>query len=307
MLALPFLGWAQKPQAPLPTLAEYVQTHQLAPQKAEGNVFYIMEREGTGATPKTGDYVKVAFKGSLLNGHVFDQAGNDTPFFFQVGQGQSIRGWDLGIRLFKAGGKGVLLLPAEIAYGRNGVGTAIPPNASIRLDVELLGILSESEYDHYITAEEQKAQRAFEQRQNEQFTKDKKDIFYYCAEKGLKAKTLHSGLSYVVEKKGKGKNALPGDVLTVAYEGYLLDGRRFDQSEQGKSFQFELGAKKVIQAWEEGLQLFNEHSEGWLLAPSKLAYGPLGIKEGKVDIPANSVLVFKVKVEKITRKKLPKK
>ena len=78
----------------------------------------------------------------------------------------------------------------------------------------------------------------------------------------------------------------------MRYKGYLLDGTVFDQSEK---FEFTLGAAKVVEGWEEGLKFFLPGSEGWLLVPSKLAYGPLAV--GKV--PANSVLIFKIKMLKI--------
>lgn len=287
----------------LPNLADYVKNKGLSPQKADGGLLYLIEREGTGATPKTGDYVAVAFTGSLLNGRVFDQSTKENPFIFQLDKRQFLRGWQIGLPLFKVGSKGTLLLPTELGYGQKGSGTTIPPNAALRFDIEVLNIMSEQAYDQYILAQEQKERLAFQKRQDDQLLKDKKDIHYYATEKGMNVKTLHSGLSYVIEKNGKGKNATIGDLLTVAYEGYLLDGRKFDQSERKAPLTFELGAKKVITGWEEGLRHFNSGSEGWLLVPSKLAYGPMGIKEGKVNIPANSVLVFKIKVEKIAKKK----
>ena len=90
--------------------------------------------------------------------------------------------------------------------------------------------------------------------------------------------------------------AKPGDQLEVSYQGFLLDDSSFDASAAASPYRFELGKSKVIKGWEEGLQYFQKGSEGWLLIPSKLAYGPRSIEEGKILVPGNSVLIFKVKV-----------
>ena len=87
----------------------------------------------------------------------------------------------------------------------------------------------------------------------------------------------------------------------MTYEGFLLDGKPFDSTKGKETYKFPLGNRKVIKGWEEGLTFFAEGSEGILLIPSKLAYGQRAIYEENVSIPANSVLIFKIKVEKIKR------
>ena len=65
----------------------------------------------------------------------------NTPFEFTIGVGQVIQGWDQGFDGMKIGGKRTILIPSEMGYGSRGAGNAIPPNANLIFEVELLEIL----------------------------------------------------------------------------------------------------------------------------------------------------------------------
>jgi FKBP-type peptidyl-prolyl cis-trans isomerase FkpA len=77
----------------------------------------------------------------LLDGTEFDSSlkPGRTPFEFTIGQGMVIKGWDEGIPMFKVGGKGKLLIPANLGYGENEQGS-IPANSVLIFDIELLGV-----------------------------------------------------------------------------------------------------------------------------------------------------------------------
>jgi len=98
-------------------------------------------KEGTGAIAKKGDTVSVHYVGVLENGTKFDSSvDRGTPFEFSLGAGRVIPGWDIGVEGMKVGEVRKLTIPSELAYGASGAGNAIPPNATLIFEVQLLGI-----------------------------------------------------------------------------------------------------------------------------------------------------------------------
>ena len=103
---------------------------------------YSDEVVGTGVSPERGQTVTVHYTGTLENGAKFDSSvDRGSPFTFQIGVGQVIKGWDEGVMSMKVGGKRRLIIPADLGYGARGAGGGlIPPNATLIFDVELLGV-----------------------------------------------------------------------------------------------------------------------------------------------------------------------
>ena len=96
---------------------------------------------GNGAAPKKGDIVTVHYTGWLTDGAKFDSSvDRDDPFAFVLGAGQVIQGWDQGVATMCVGDKVRLTIPPELAYGAQGYPGAIPGNATLIFEVELLRI-----------------------------------------------------------------------------------------------------------------------------------------------------------------------
>ena len=132
----------------LVTLAAPSAMAQGAPSKmtetADG-LKYTDTTMGTGAEATKGKKVSVHYTGWLYNngtkGAKFDSSlDRGQPFSFALGAGQVIRGWDEGVAGMKIGGKRTLIIPPELGYGARGAGGAIPPNAVLHFDVELLKV-----------------------------------------------------------------------------------------------------------------------------------------------------------------------
>ena len=94
--------------------------------------------EGTGSSPKLTDTVKVDYHGTFVNGDVFDSTRDRRPAAFPVNG--VIKCWTEGLQLMRVGGKAKFRCPAKIAYGVRGAPPAIPPNATLFFEVELLAV-----------------------------------------------------------------------------------------------------------------------------------------------------------------------
>ncbi len=96
---------------------------------------------GTGASAVRHARVTVHYTGWLMDGTKFDSSRDrGEPFQFTLGAGQVIPGWDQGVDGMKVGGRRILVIPPELAYGSRGAGATIPPGATLKFDVELLAV-----------------------------------------------------------------------------------------------------------------------------------------------------------------------
>ena len=100
----------------------------MALQQTASGLQYEDTVTGTGATAVAGKQVTVHYTGWLY------------PFVFALGAGMVIRGWDEGVQGMQVGGQRTLIIPPELGYGAYGAGGVIPPNATLKFDVELLAV-----------------------------------------------------------------------------------------------------------------------------------------------------------------------
>ncbi|WP_456464092.1 peptidylprolyl isomerase [Lutibacter sp.] len=102
---------------------------------------YTILQEGNGKKAERNKTVSVHYKGQLVDGQVFDSSySRKQPIDFTLGVGQVIAGWDEGIQLLKVGDKARFVIPSNLAYGSQGAGGVIPPDATLIFDVELIDV-----------------------------------------------------------------------------------------------------------------------------------------------------------------------
>ncbi|MFZ1306704.1 MAG: FKBP-type peptidyl-prolyl cis-trans isomerase, partial [Ferruginibacter sp.] len=130
-------------------LKAYFNSNQLNPIKTSSGLYYSIQQEGSGPLAKTGDMVTMNYRGTLLDGTVFDSNLDSAfkhvqPLTFVLGTGRVIKGWDEGIGYLKPGSKATFYIPSSLAYGaQSRPGNAanpkgIPANSVLIFDVELV-------------------------------------------------------------------------------------------------------------------------------------------------------------------------
>jgi len=229
---------------------------------ADSGLEYIEIEAGTGPQPQPGDLVRVHYTGTLEDGTEFDSSVDREPFSFTLGQGQVIAGWDEGIALMNEGGKALLIIPPELAYGEAGRGP-IPSNATLTFEVELVEVVPAAASDAAPEVEDDSADAE------------------------------PAEIEYIEIEEGTGEQPAVGDFVYVHYTGTLEDGTQFDSSEGGDPLPFILGQGQVIPGWDQGIALMKEGGKAQLIIPPELGYGPAG---NGANIPPNATLIFDVEL-----------
>ncbi|NQV36529.1 MAG: FKBP-type peptidyl-prolyl cis-trans isomerase [Candidatus Marinimicrobia bacterium] len=107
-------------------------------QTYDNGLVVIDSKIGEGDPADGLDILEVNYVGKLDDGSIFDKSNQ--PFKFTLGAGWVIEGWEQGLLGLRVGGKRTLIIPPELAYGTEGFGDAIPPNATLTFDIELVGL-----------------------------------------------------------------------------------------------------------------------------------------------------------------------
>jgi len=127
---------AKQLEADILVIEEFLAQKGWTAERSSSGLHYIIDEPGSGLSyPTPNSLVTVAYTGSFTNGQVFDKTNPGQPanfFLYQV-----IKGWQEGIRLFRKGGRGKLIIPSGLAYGTNPP-PGIPANAVLVFDVELV-------------------------------------------------------------------------------------------------------------------------------------------------------------------------
>jgi FKBP-type peptidyl-prolyl cis-trans isomerase FkpA len=117
-------------------ISEFITNNKLTAQRSDSGLYYVITDPGTGAQPTASSSVTVAYKGTFINGQLFDQSTNAG---ITIGLNQVIKGWTEGIQYFKAGGSGMLLIPAHLGYGNYDY-SGIPGGSVLIFDVKLISV-----------------------------------------------------------------------------------------------------------------------------------------------------------------------
>lgn len=240
-------------------IIQHIEKNNLNAQRTTSGIYYVINTPGEGVHPTKDAYVKISYKGLLLDGSTFDSNVEGlTIDLLNV-----IPGLAEGITFFKVGSKGTIIIPPSLAYGDVGVKNLIPGGAVVIFDIEVVSIMN---------------------------PQSENDIVAYLATNNIEAERTESGLYYHIEIPGNGAQITKTSSVIVKYKGTFINGVQFDASNSaGAPFNL----TNVIPGFAEGLSLFKVGGKGTLFIPPSLAYGIDGIPN---KIPRNAVVIFEVEI-----------
>lgn len=125
-------------------ILKYFKDHNISDyKKTNSGLYYVVNKAGSGLSPKDGQKVTVNYTGQFLDGEAFDSNTDPkfkhvAPFDFPLGQHRVIAGWDEAVSLMKKGEKATFYIPSDLAYGSRGAGGRIPPNSVLIFNIELV-------------------------------------------------------------------------------------------------------------------------------------------------------------------------
>jgi FKBP-type peptidyl-prolyl cis-trans isomerase len=261
----------------------------------ESGLYFIEETEGEGDSPDEDDWVLVnhvcyilpddiiyeSYIENVAQDNNLDASGIAIYGPFKMPNGTRNEGLTEGLTLMKEGGEATLIFSSELGFGSSGNGTVGQYN-SLKYEIELLEVIPDIEaYELANTAA-------------------------YMDTVTAPYDTIHDPttdaiLYYIVDQATEGAPVANDSTIEVAYKGYLMDGRVFDESVEGEPFTFKVGEYPeeggVIDGWHLGLVNFKDGEKGRLVIPHQLAYGEEGrVSGGLRTMPPYETLVFEVEI-----------
>lgn len=251
--------------------------------ETENGVSYEVLRAGAGQSPTLSDYVTVHFKVMRADGTLIDDSRREGAQTHLASD--TLLGWQEVLPKMKEGAIWRIDVPANLAFGENGLGDIVAPDEPLAFEIELIDVMTEEEWQA-ARLEAFKAREA-DREANRKFLEDN------AAKPGVT--TTESGLQYEVLVEGGGAQPKPEDKVQVHYRGMLIDGTEFDSSyKRGQPAEFPVN--RLIQGWQEGLTLMNEGAKWRLVVPAELGYGDRGAGE---LIEPGDTLIFEVELIRI--------
>lgn len=275
------------------SLQEYIDNNNITVQPVPSGFYFIESKSGSGRTPKEGDWMKINFEVKMMDGTMlYSTWENGNPMDVEVGKQFDTQAVTEALTMMKEGSVADLIVPSELAFGKEGRQPMIPPFSTILYKIEVIDLMTKEQYEA-----EKERMRAEQLKKNDQ---NKVESARFMADNAKKegVVTLPSGLQYKVIEQGNGPKPGVMDKVKVNYHGTVIDGRVFDSTrDRGEPAEFRVNG--VIEGWQEALQLMPVGSKWILYIPPELAYKDNA--RGNIIEP-NMALIFELELLEITEK-----
>jgi FKBP-type peptidyl-prolyl cis-trans isomerase len=256
-------------------------------------LYYIEHKAGTGAVPGEEDWLIINHAASEIPGEkvfesyleqvawsngIIDTSALYGPY--KVQNGTFVDGVSEGLSLMAEGGQSIMCFTSELGYGIDGFSLrSIKAYQSLKYEIELVEVIPD------IVAYEQNRLTAF--------------VDTLTGAQSILDPDTDATMHYIIDEVTEGSTIDLDSVVGVAYKGYLIDGRVFDERGTNNPIEVTMGEGAVIRGWELGLLRFREGEKGRLVIPYPLGYGEEGDKtpNGKYQaIPPYETLIFDVEI-----------
>lgn len=204
-----------------------------------------------------------------------------------------------GLKMMHIGDSASFIVSADSFFLKANKMEQLPPGITagsfLQFQIGLVDIKSEEETMSKLEALRSKMTSESKADADRRMNEEPEVIKEYITRKEIKVAPTASGLYYIETEKGNGPKVKKGQLVTMQYTGYLINGKKFDSSlDHGQPFSFTLGKGEVIGGWEEGVSMMNVGSSATFIIPSVLGYG----SNGSGPIPPFAPLIFEVQLMK---------
>ncbi len=249
-------------------------------KNANGIYFQLQELGEDTVKAKPGDYITANICYKTFSDSVFIKGIHK----FQLSRSSSLESLEECVKMLSRGDKAVFIISAKdfLKDSTNAAFTALISSEELKLEIKILNIQSEKEY--------QQEKEAF-LKWTEDFSETEKTLLTHFIEgKKINVAPTASGLYYIPKKAGKGKKAEAGKVVEIRYTGKFLDGKFIGSMNSPQTLAFVYGTEmQVIPGLNEAIGLMSEGEKALVIIPSELAWGVNGSSTGMVP-PYTSTL-----------------
>ena len=266
-------------------LEQYLIENNITVEPTASGLYYLPAYQGDGIKPEGMDYVEIEFTGILVDGTIFATtydtlAVAEDLYSEYVVYGPRrfrldylLKGMTEGLSLMNEGGIATLIIPSDLALGSSS-SYLIPSYSTLIYDLKLTTVIEDP--DAYETALIQE----------------------WLDSNNIDRLASTDSVYYLEEVAGEGEFISTGDVISVLYEGYYLDGRVFDANINEEEYTFSFPGEYMIEGWNKGLRLMKNGSKGTLLIPYKLGYGENGLvdQQGVTRVGPYMTILFDVEI-----------
>ncbi len=263
-------------------------------KETESGLKYLFHISDGDEKPQIGDILSMQMIYTVEDTVLFDSRLSEMPVYIPLLESQYPGDIYEAMGMMAVGDSATFKMNAADFFMYTAGMMELPPfitqSSELIFDIKLLKAMDEEGFavEEQRMMEEQMAKDLLRAEQEEELRLE------YIAEEGITVTPTESGLYYIEIEAGNGPAAQPGSMVSVHYEGRLLDGSVFDSShDRGEPIEFILGQGWVIPGWDEGIGMMRVGGKARLVIPSHLGYGDRGA--GPM-IPAYSTLVFDVEL-----------